>query len=199
MLFCGRRGVERVAGREPVRREREVGRRRSPRARASPDRASAPSGSASSVPSEDDVVQARQPGARVAVGRDDVVDRADDVVRERSSRTGSHPMRRRRHARPRCRRPAAPSRRPRSAQRACRAPSGRQSSPCVPYIATSRCLLTMKSDFVVVGSEVGSVPWFAAETVERAAPGSSPERGGGGVCFTRSTYGARCSSRRCTR
>ena len=54
------------------------------------------------------------------------------------------------------------------------------------YIASSRCLLTTKSDFVVVGSEAGSVPRFAGKT-EIALAGHVAGTGGGGVTLIRRT------------
>ena len=60
----------------------------------------------------------------------------------------------------------------------------------VGYIAISRCLSTMKSVFVEVASEPGSVP---APKVDGAPFGKVRAgqfgSGGGGVSCTRSTYG----------
>src|SRR4051794_28539467 len=57
----------------------------------------------------------------------------------------------------------------------------------VPYMAISRCLSTMKIDFVPLGSDAGSVPWFAVVTT-RLRAGHVAGIGGGGVTWMRRTY-----------
>src|SRR2546423_8785908 len=59
------------------------------------------------------------------------------------------------------------------------------------YLAISRCLSTMKSDFVEVGSELGRVPAakLDGEPLGKVRAGQFAGSGGGGVSCTRSTKG----------